>query len=538
MKKSLNSFLQEIPFYPLLLCIYPVLFLWVANYVQVPSYAIQRSLLVSIGAATVICLACLAAARNLRKAALLAGLALLFFFFYGQLFSLVDNHTLLGFNYGRHRFMLPFLGFLYLVGAFFILRAKSDLRNLTLSFNLVGVFLVGLSLVQLGLLIENDASRISNKRAGHLPVEASASTQAVETNTPDVYYFLLDGYDRQDLMESDVHLDNQKFISDLENLGFVIPNCTQSNYTTTVTSMAATLNMNYIETLGVPDSDIATMKVNEYIRILEPFTLDNLVMRQFRQLGYKIVTLKSPFLFVDYPNSDVIIDYQSSSGSVNKLEAYDFEYMFLRTTLMRVLVEETEYAPQKFSNLPVPVMELINPKFNRGNGYNNQVFLQNLYDLNALDTVSKITGNKFVYAHLLVTHPPFTFTPTGELRMDTQDDNEGYAEQITYVNQRMLTIIKNILAGSKTPPVIILQGDHGHAVDNLKSEETFRILNAYYLPQGGNAKIYPTITPVNSFRLIFSQYFNQNYPLLPDKSVWINPSFPGDSKIAPQSCVK
>ena len=65
-------------------------------------------------------------------------------------------------------------------------------------------------------------------------------------------------------MKLDINLDNQKFISDLENLGFVIPKCTQSNYTTTVTSMAATLNMDYIDTLGVPNSDVATMRLNQY----------------------------------------------------------------------------------------------------------------------------------------------------------------------------------------------------------------------------------------------------------------------------------
>lgn len=260
-------------------------------------------------------------------------------------------------------------------------------------------------------------------------------------------------------------------------------------------------------------------------------------MQEFRKFGYKIVTLNSRFRFINYSNSDVIIDYQHSSSSLNKLEAYDFEYIFLRTTLMRVLIEETEYAPDKFNNLPAPVMEFINPKFNLDNGFYNQIFLQNLYDLNTLETITNLPGKKFVYAHLLVTHQPFVFTPTGELSRGTEYTKQGYADQITYVNQRLLTIIKKILAGSKIPPVIILQGDHGHAINNLKSEETFRILNAYYLPQGDKAKIYPTITPVNSFRLIFSNYFNQNYPLLPDQSIWINSAFPNSYRVAPSSCV-
>jgi hypothetical protein len=43
------------------------------------------------------------------------------------------------------------------------------------------------------------------------------------------------------------------------------------------------------------------------------------------------------------------------------------------------------------------------------------------------------------------------------------------------------------------------------------------ILNAYYLP-GEESRLYPTITPVNTFRIILDAYFGQDYPLLPDVS--------------------
>ena len=154
-------------------------------------------------------------------------------------------------------------------------------------------------------------------------------------------------------------------------------------------------------------------------------------MQEFRKFGFQIVTLTNQFNFIDFANSDVSFDYQSSLSPLNKLEAYDFEYIFLRTTLMRVLIEETEYDPGKFYNMPVPVMEFINPNFNRGHGLTNPVYLQNRYDLKVMDTISNVPGKKFVYAHLLVTHQPFTFTSTGELSMDEVDSKKGYAEQIT-----------------------------------------------------------------------------------------------------------
>ena len=41
-------------------------------------------------------------------------------------------------------------------------------------------------------------------------------------------------------------------------------------------------------------------------------------------------------------------------------------------------------------------------------------------------------------------------------------------------------------------------------------------LSAYYLPDGGEELLYPSITPVNTFRIVFNKYFGANYPLLED----------------------
>jgi hypothetical protein len=47
-----------------------------------------------------------------------------------------------------------------------------------------------------------------------------------------------------------------------------------------------------------------------------------------------------------------------------------------------------------------------------------------------------------------------------------------------------------------------------------------KVLNAYYLP-GVNAQLlYPSITPVNTFRLVFDQYFGGQFGLLEDKSYY------------------
>ena len=81
----------------------------------------------------------------------------------------------------------------------------------------------------------------------------------------------------------------------------------------------------------------------------------------------------------------------------------------------------------------------------------------------------------------------------------------------------MIPIVTEIIENSHTPPIIIIQGDHG----SYEVEYTplrVMILNAYYLPNGGEKLLYNTITPVNTFRLILDYYFGSEYGLIEDIS--------------------
>ncbi len=117
--------------------------------------------------------------------------------------------------------------------------------------------------------------------------------------------------------------------------------------------------------------------------------------------------------------------------------------------------------------------------------------------------------------------------------------NEGYSkrdkfrDQTIYINGLTLDMVDSILRNSDRPPIIILASDHGPAgnlglrdfeetdpnrfnVEGIR--ERVGILNAYYFPDGNYDALYPGISPVNSFRLILSQYLDQDLGLLPDRS--------------------
>jgi hypothetical protein len=153
----------------------------------------------------------------------------------------------------------------------------------------------------------------------------------------------------------------------------------------------------------------------------------------------------------------------------------------------------------------------------------------------------------FVFAHMLIPHRPFVYDEHGRYQskpfVATQNDNLGekdkeqnerYVKLVKFANSKIIEVVDNLLSRSKTPPIIIIQADEGPLPIryivygdefNWKKQATAReikqkygILNAYYLPGIDKKKLYPSITPVNSFRLIFNLYFNTQFELLPDES--------------------
>ncbi len=108
-----------------------------------------------------------------------------------------------------------------------------------------------------------------------------------------------------------------------------------------------------------------------------------------------------------------------------------------------------------------------------------------------------------------------------------QEYINGYRDQVEYVDKAMEKVITDILSHSTPAPIIIIQGDHGpgayldwNSVEKTNLDERMSILNAYYFPGGHSGSLYASITPVNSFRVLFNEYFGMDYPLLADRVIF------------------
>ncbi len=106
---------------------------------------------------------------------------------------------------------------------------------------------------------------------------------------------------------------------------------------------------------------------------------------------------------------------------------------------------------------------------------------------------------------------------------------ELYVDEIIYLNKVIQEVVDDILAQSTVEPIIIIQGDHGSKSISRKRKElrifeSTGILNVYYLPEHCRSDLYPSISPVNSFRVVFNSCFGTNFELLEDKAYLGNES--------------
>ena len=498
--KTNNNNKRKFLFYPILLAIYPVLALYVFNRNETVISAIQQALITSLIVAVVVIATFLLVFRSWQKAAAPASFTLLLFYSYGHVYDLTQNIRLFGEVIGRDRVLVPIWIFLFIIGQILLARSKKSVLDETL--NSVSLLLMIFLFVQILIpFVQSGGVKAS------VPdnLASAANNPAPEAVDRDVYYILVDAYSRQDLLQEELDLDTSQFVSDLKDLGFYIPDCAQSNYDNTMPSMTATLNINYLDAFDLGYWDDKA-KYRAYLQT-------SLVMEEFKKMGYSVATFKSLFRMLDLPDETYYYDYFEDASVMKSQASLNFQYLFLQTTFVRPLMEFIERNPTR--TLPAYVAAWI-PTGNTLDSREYRQYQQNVFALESLQKIPELPGKKFVYAHLYTTHQPYVFGTDGSFNPSVKQGASGYREQVIFADTRLLEIVKTILAKSNPKPIIVIQGDHSffNAADRVK------ILNAYYLPDGGNDKLYATVTPVNTFRIIFDTYFGGNYDLLPDVSMY------------------
>ncbi|PKN94479.1 MAG: hypothetical protein CVU44_05175 [Chloroflexi bacterium HGW-Chloroflexi-6] len=342
---------------------------------------------------------------------------------------------------------------------------------------------------------------------------------------PDIYYIILDGYGQAEMLSNVYGYDNSEFIRFLQSKGFYIAEQARSNYFQTPISLASSLNMSYLDFAP----ELAGKKTFNRLPLYELLN-NNHSLNLLHKTGYTSITTETGYNFTEISSSDYAF-----SPFHNNLN--DFESFYVSTSALSVFIETS-------NPISEAIFSLMPPAGYRAYGERMVFSLQKLEDIAQMTDKSP----KFVFIHVAGPHPPFVFDSKGNpiaidkpflsgdgigFAASTADYQRDYIEQLKYINILAQNAIEDILTHSTQPPIIILQGDHGPASllnrDNLEASclyERASILNAYYFPDSNYDLLYPSITPVNSFRVLFNQFFGQDMPLLTDETYFSPNSYP------------
>lgn len=487
-----------VPFHPLLMAIYPIIFLVSQNPSECSLADAVVPAAISIAGAGLIWLLLKVLLKDAHRSALIVSIGLLMFFSYGHVYNGFITGKMIGSHQvGRHLYVLPAWSLAFLGLAVVVARVRATLNGATTFLNATSVFLLVISLgtIAAGQFTRAEAT-VSSGWKGYVDRQLARNDllrPAPGQPRPDIYYIILDEYSRADVLQRFFGHDNAPFLDSLRSRGFYVADESRSNYLTTYLSLGSSLNMDYLHEL---DRASGMKSFSEYA--YRPRLLDNLACLLLKKAGYQFVFFPSIYAGTSRnPNADV---YMSDV----KIDFSEFDRMLINTSMLTVM--------------------------NAGYGAHRRRIL---FDFDQLAKIPEMKAPTFTFVHFTVPHAPFIFdadgnVPTGGVSHDDPLPKDvfvkGYVDQVAYLNKRLTETVDRILAGSEVPPVIILQGDHGPGfmMPPLTSAEDHLplirspILNAYYLPGDGARWLYPSISPVNTFRVVFNEYFGADLKLLDD----------------------
>lgn len=389
------------------------------------------------------------------------------------------------------KFFFPLSVMVLVAGFFFFKRISITLKKITNFLNII--FLVYLFIDGAGIMFKLISSDIKKNKEN---IAVSSGTRV----KPPVYFILLDEYLGSKGLKEYFNYDNSWFENKLMQNGFSVITNTKSNYHYTVFSMASILNMDYIKDMGEQTvyNQYGYYKATLGIR-------QNEVCKIFEKQGYEIV---------NYSDFDI--------------EAHPAGQGYHLLPSGRALISNRTMYYQVKKNLPYFLARyakftgMVNDLAERSIEINEQ-------RLNKTLEAAKPVLQKpsFTYLHLNMPHVPYAFDSSGNNvlqqwvgKLTQKQKDEMYLQYLIYTNKKIAGFIDSLQAKTNHKAVIILMSDHGyrealHKTLALSHENFFAI----YQPQPNGAFQKDSITSVNTFRILLSNLFNENLPLVKDSLV-------------------
>jgi hypothetical protein len=318
---------------------------------------------------------------------------------------------------------------------------------------------------------------------------------------PDIFFIVFDEYASSRALKKYFRFDNSVLDSTLEKDGFYISHDSKSNYSSTVMSMASTLNMQYFNR-PMENTSIDTHSLLEGALSIGRSYVPKLLEQQ----GYQIIN----YGLFDVGNHKAsgprpFRDYEARALNLETLWGR-IQRDILWNVIVRMpgysekMLGDKEYIERNQSNFRLFVTELNKPS----------------------------SKPRLVVSHILLPRRPAYVDRNGNPRVTSMDDfrdenhDSLYLEQVLYANKLIDSIGNAAIKNRQRPLVLIIEGDHGnrYAAWGISiREKHFMNLNTYYFSDKDYSMLYDSISPVNSFRVVLNKYFNAELPLLKDSTI-------------------
>jgi hypothetical protein len=484
--------------HPFFLGALPILILLVQNLdEQVPLTDVVWPLAIVLGAVAGLMVLGVLLFRQPRKVALVVSVWIVMFFSYGYVWGGAQDAEAIA--VGEASPLGPILwGALAVLAIVLAVRIGRSLVPLTRWLNLVSAGLVVFNLVP---IVAYDAGEIPEAADAFASGEIARAPG--EERPPDIYYLIFDRYGRQDTLAETFGVDNGPFVRSLSDRGFFVATRSVANYPKTSHSLASSLNMRFLDFLSAEAKGSSLAPAYELIERSD-------LVEFLKGEGYRFVLVGSGWSpTTTNPMADTVWKYEAGS---------EFSSALFGTTILEGVGEDLG-----------PVSRQLNVRTVKWH--------RTLFQFDRVAKSRDLPGPKFVLAHFLLPHGPYVFDRRGRFisaeEESAKDWKDLYAEQLAFTNQRINELLDYLLSEPvESDPIVILQADEGPHPEELVGNPDFRwdqasdadlrlkfaILNAYYLPATGSELLYPSITPVNSFRVLLNEYFGLNMAVLPDRS--------------------
>ena len=447
--------MKHLIIFPFLLAFFPSWILILKNYDELIFQDILISLAI-VSVSIIIWIVIRKIIKNGNKAALITGVGVVFFFYFGYVQDALKGILVSNIPVNKTSILVPISIIIFIILTIYFIKSKNNFESIIKIANVVSITLILVVCVQF--------------------IIPGASAEK-----PNVYHIILDEYTDNEILTKKFGYNNEKFLEFLNNNGFYMHDKLFSTFGSTVKELNVILNMEYPKKLRWMSEDYESLNNNK-------------VMSIFSNQDYSVIETNSMMRWKNFSDVDTKLCYDTNF--INS----EFLDQVLGKSIIRYFLEKYQQDTRR---------DMVRCTFN----VLNEITL-------------KTDGPKYVFSHVYVPHPPFLVGPNGEnvipdrreiSGLQSWENPQGYVNQLIYATNEITVVIKNIVKNDPNA-IIIVQGDTGTLTGTDISKKTMKefyqahsILYAVRIPAVEDSDY---MIPVNTYRIIFNNYFNMNYDYL------------------------